>query len=38
MLVPMALVLATLVYAKSFGSDPARYGGGHERPRTVDVG
>ncbi|MFF8916776.1 MFS transporter [Streptomyces sp. NPDC015032] len=38
MLVPMVLVLATLVYAKSFGADPARYGGGHERPRTVDVG
>ncbi|MER6120238.1 MFS transporter [Streptomyces sp. NPDC001743] len=38
MLVPMALVLATLVYAKSFGAEPARYGGGHERPRTVDVG
>ncbi|MFE7329760.1 MFS transporter [Streptomyces sp. NPDC057565] len=38
MLVPMVLVLATLVYAKSFGSEPARYGGGHERPRTVDVG
>ncbi|MFJ2911571.1 MFS transporter [Streptomyces sp. NPDC087228] len=38
MLVPMALVLATLVYAKSFGTEPARYGGGHERPRTVDVG
>ncbi|MFB6990412.1 MULTISPECIES: MFS transporter [unclassified Streptomyces] len=38
MLVPMVLVLATLVYAKSFGAEPARYGGGHERPRTVDVG
>lgn len=38
MLVPMVLVLATLVYAKSFGPEPARYGGGHERPRTVDVG
>ncbi|MFB9573740.1 MFS transporter [Streptomyces yanii] len=38
MLVPMVLVLATLVHAKSFGSEPARYGGGHERPRTVDVG
>ena len=38
MLVPMTLVLATLVYARSFGPDTARYGGGHERPRTVDVG
>ncbi|MEV7406118.1 MFS transporter [Streptomyces sp. NPDC091267] len=38
MLVPMVLVLAVLVYAKSFGAEPARYGGGHERPRTVDVG
>ncbi|MEW1893284.1 MFS transporter [Streptomyces sp. NPDC048567] len=38
MLVPMVLVLATLLYAKSFGAEPARYGGGHERPRTADVG
>ncbi|MFG2723027.1 MFS transporter [Streptomyces sp. NPDC048416] len=38
MLVPMVLVLLTLVYARSFGSAGARYGGGHERPRTVDVG
>ncbi|MEV7420416.1 MFS transporter [Streptomyces sp. NPDC089919] len=38
MLVPMALVLVTLVYARSFGSGGARYGGGHERPRVVDVG
>ncbi|MFJ1551278.1 MFS transporter [Streptomyces sp. NPDC088246] len=38
MLVPMVLVLATLVYARSFGAEPARYGGGHERPHTVDVG
>ncbi|MER5363199.1 MFS transporter [Streptomyces sp. NPDC002785] len=38
MLVPMVLVLATLVYAKSFGAEPARYGGGHDRPHTVDVG
>ncbi|WP_167157883.1 MFS transporter [Streptomyces sp. MBT27] len=38
MLVPMVLVLLTLVYARSFGSEAARYGGGHERPRTVDVG
>ncbi|GGZ26178.1 MFS transporter [Streptomyces nitrosporeus] len=38
MLVPMVLVLATLVYARSFGAEPARYGGGHERARTADVG
>jgi hypothetical protein len=38
MLVPMALALAMLVHAKSFGAEPARYGGGHERPRTADVG
>jgi MFS family permease len=38
MLVPMVLVLATVAYATSFGSQRARYGGGHERPRTVDVG
>ncbi|MFB7412591.1 MFS transporter [Streptomyces sp. NPDC056202] len=38
MMVPMVLVLVTVVYATSFGSRPARYGGGHERPRTVDVG
>ncbi|MFB7518153.1 MFS transporter [Streptomyces sp. NPDC056144] len=38
MLVPMALVLVTVVYATSFGSRDARYGGVHERPRTVDVG
>jgi len=38
MLVPMVLVLATLLYAKSFGAEPARYGGGHERARTADVG
>ncbi|MFD7324942.1 MFS transporter [Streptomyces sp. NPDC059875] len=38
MLVPMVLVLVTVAYATSFGSRPARYGGGHERPRTVDVG
>ncbi|NEB41351.1 MFS transporter [Streptomyces sp. SID14515] len=38
MLVPMVLVLATLVYARSFGPSPARYGGGHERPHTADVG
>ncbi|MFD7898062.1 MFS transporter [Streptomyces sp. NPDC059743] len=38
MLVPMVMVLVTLVYARSFGTDQARYGGGHERSRTVDVG
>ncbi|MGW7437440.1 MFS transporter [Streptomyces sp. NPDC054849] len=38
MLVPMVLVLVTLLHARSFGSDGARYGGGHERPRVVDVG
>ncbi|MYX05220.1 MULTISPECIES: MFS transporter [unclassified Streptomyces] len=38
MLIPMVLVLATLVYARAFGPEPARYGGGHERPRTADVG
>ncbi|MFB8050450.1 MFS transporter [Streptomyces rubiginosohelvolus] len=38
MLVPMVLVLATLVYARAFGPETARYGGGHERPRTADVG
>lgn len=38
MLIPMVLVLMTLVYAPSFGGDRARYGGGHERPRTADVG
>ncbi|MFF0476638.1 MFS transporter [Streptomyces sp. NPDC004284] len=38
MLVPMVLVLVTVVYATSFGTRKARYGGGHEQPRTVDVG
>ncbi|MFF2863080.1 MFS transporter [Streptomyces rubiginosohelvolus] len=38
MLVPMVLVLATLVHARAFGPETARYGGGHERPRTADVG
>ncbi|GAA0621721.1 MFS transporter [Streptomyces crystallinus] len=38
MLVPMVLVLLTLLYAPSFGAEGARYGGGHERPHTVDVG
>ncbi|MFE8988850.1 MFS transporter [Streptomyces collinus] len=38
MSVPMVLVLVTLVYARSFAPQPDRYGGGHERPRTADVG
>ncbi|MFJ6654747.1 MFS transporter [Streptomyces sp. NPDC091377] len=38
MLVPMVLVLVTLVYARSFDAQPDRYGGGHERSRTADVG
>ncbi|MBI0319600.1 MFS transporter [Streptomyces javensis] len=38
MLVPMALVLMTIRYARSFSPAPAGYGDGHERPRTVDVG
>ncbi|WP_326698172.1 MFS transporter [Streptomyces sp. NBC_01754] len=38
MLVPMVLVLATLVYARSFGTESSRYGGGHERARAADVG
>ncbi|MEW1780438.1 MFS transporter [Streptomyces sp. NPDC086777] len=38
MLVPMVLVLVTLVYARSFAAGSDRYGGGHERPRTADVG
>ncbi|MFE7121299.1 MFS transporter [Streptomyces sp. NPDC057654] len=38
MAVPMLLVLAMLFYAHSFGSAADRYRGGHERPRTVDVG
>ncbi|MGW2694880.1 MFS transporter [Streptomyces sp. NPDC001296] len=38
MLVPMVLVLVTLVYARSFAPSGDRYGGGHERPRTADVG
>ncbi|MEV6400641.1 MFS transporter [Streptomyces sp. NPDC051907] len=38
MLVPLVLVLVTFRYAPSFGADSARYGGGHERPRVVDVG
>ncbi|MFD9396958.1 MFS transporter [Streptomyces sp. NPDC060000] len=38
MVVPMVLVLVTLVYARSFAAQSDRYGGGHERPRTADVG
>ncbi|MGW0571146.1 MFS transporter [Streptomyces tauricus] len=38
MLVPMVLVLVTLFYVRSFASGPSRYGDGHERPRTADVG
>ncbi|MEU8621363.1 MFS transporter [Streptomyces sp. NPDC048623] len=38
MLVPMVLVLVTVVQATSFGAAKARYGGDHERSRTVDVG
>lgn len=38
MLVPMVLVLVTLVSARSFAPQPDRYGGGHERPHTADVG
>ncbi|MEB8342646.1 MFS transporter [Streptomyces endophyticus] len=38
MLVPMVLVLMTLVYAPSFRERGDRYGGGHERPRAIDVG
>ncbi|PTM88846.1 MFS transporter [Streptomyces sp. VMFN-G11Ma] len=38
MLVPMLLVLVTLFYARSFAPQPDRYGGGHEWPRTADVG
>ncbi|QUI33188.1 MFS transporter [Streptomyces alfalfae] len=38
MLVPLVLVLATVVYARSFAPGADRYGDGHERPRTADVG
>ncbi|MEU1134816.1 MFS transporter [Streptomyces sp. NPDC005900] len=38
MLVPMVLVLVTLGYARAFASEADRYGDGHERPRTADVG
>ncbi|MGW1077696.1 MFS transporter [Streptomyces sp. NPDC002537] len=36
--VPMILLLVAFRYATSFGSVDARYGGGHERPGTADVG
>ncbi|UFQ17277.1 MULTISPECIES: hypothetical protein [Streptomyces] len=32
------MVGATLSYARSFAPGADRYGDGHERPRTVDVG
>ncbi|MHC5902478.1 MFS transporter [Streptomyces sp. S6] len=38
MLVPMGLVLVTVLYARSFETRGDRYGGGHERARTADVG
>ncbi|WP_447038143.1 MFS transporter [Streptomyces sp. DSM 118878] len=38
MLVPMVLVLVTVLYARSFAPGADRYGDGHERPRTADVG
>lgn len=38
MLVPLVLVLVTVVYARSFAPGADRYGDGHERPRTADVG
>ncbi|MCO4699998.1 MFS transporter [Streptomyces sp. RO-S4] len=38
MLVPMVLVLVTLVHARSFAPGADRYGSGHERPHTADVG
>lgn len=38
MLVPMLMILVTLVYARSFADGSARYGGGHDRSRTADVG
>lgn len=38
MLVPMLMILVTLVYARSFADGTARYGGGHDRSRTADVG
>ncbi|MDN3295626.1 MFS transporter [Streptomyces ficellus] len=38
MLLPLVLVLVMLRYATAVGGERALYGGGHERPRTVDVG
>ncbi|WP_329136716.1 MFS transporter [Streptomyces sp. NBC_00670] len=38
MCVPMVLVLVTLGYARSFAPRADRYGDGHERARTADVG
>ncbi|WP_079167977.1 MFS transporter [Streptomyces colonosanans] len=38
MLIPMALVLVTLVYVRSFAPAADRYGDDHERSRTADVG
>ncbi|MFD5028768.1 MFS transporter [Streptomyces sp. NPDC058373] len=38
MLVPMALVLVTVGYARSFEGTGGRYGDGHERARAADVG
>ncbi|MEV4196686.1 MFS transporter, partial [Streptomyces toxytricini] len=38
MLVPAALVLVTLLYARSFGPSGALYGVPHEQPRVGDVG
>lgn len=38
MVVPMVLVLVTLLYARSFAPGADRYGDGHERPGTADVG
>ncbi|MFI0506516.1 MFS transporter [Streptomyces albogriseolus] len=38
MLVPMVLMLVTLLHARSFAAGADRYGGGHERSRTADVG
>ncbi|WJV47008.1 MFS transporter [Streptomyces flavofungini] len=38
MVVPMVLVLVTFWSARSFAPGQDRYGDGHERPRTTDVG
>ncbi|MEW2525416.1 MFS transporter [Streptomyces sp. NPDC047071] len=38
MVVPLVLVLVILRYARSFAPGPDRYGDGHERARTADVG